>query len=140
MPNAGTASFIHQEIAMNQGMHTLRTLGIGLALALTTLGSARAAPLPDEYRGYFGRVDYATGTGWIIGAYPTLAECDLALREQIVSDMVHFGDTVVWMLPCFSVSSADDEAVLTAGATFVVGSGDDDRDGGDKKRKKISHK
>ena len=140
MPNAGTASFIHQEIAMNQGMHTLRMLGIGLALTLTAWGSARATPLADEYGGYFGRVDYATGTGWIIGAYPTLAECDLALQEQIVSDMVHFGDTVVWVLPCFSVSSADDEAVLTAGATFLVGSGDDDRDGGDKKRKKISHK
>lgn len=139
MPSAGPASFIHQEIVMNKGMHTLRTLGIGLALALTALGSAKAAPLADEYGGYFGRVDYAAGTGWIIGAYPTLAECDLALQQQIVSDMVDFGDTVVLVLPCFQVSSADDAAVLTTGAIFIISSGDDDRDGGDKKRKKISH-
>jgi hypothetical protein len=124
---------------MNKGMHTLRTLGIGLALALTALGSARATPPVDEYGGYFGRVDYASGTGWIIGAYPTLAECDLALQDQIVGDMVHFGDTVASVLPCFSVSSADDAAILTAGAIFIVSSGDDDRDGGDKKRKKITH-
>ena len=123
---------------MNQGLHTLRTLGIGLTLALAASGSPRAASLIDDYPGHFGRVDYAIGTGWIVGPYQTLAECHAALQEQIVSDIARFGYGVVSIKPCSYISSTAEEARLTEGATLLVGSGDDDRDGGDKK-KKIRH-
>lgn len=81
-------------------MHVLHTLGLGLGLALASIGSAQAAPVVGSGGGYFGTADYGNGAGSVVGPYTTWAACNAALQAAINNAVNNFGYTVTAIHPC----------------------------------------
>ncbi len=81
-------------------MRIVHTLGLGLGLALASIGAAQAAPVVGSGGGYFGTADYANGAGSVVGPYATWAACNNALQAAINNAVNNFGYTVTSIHPC----------------------------------------
>ncbi len=81
-------------------MKKIHAVGLGLGLALASLGSAHAAPVVGSGGGYFGTANYGNGAGSVVGPYSTWAACNSALQAAINNAVNNFGYTLVSMNPC----------------------------------------
>jgi hypothetical protein len=117
---------------MDRKKMMLRTMALGALFGLASPGWAQTVSQGNVYA---ATVDYASGDRWVLGPYPTWAECDLALQGEITVAAESM-DAIVSSWPCSLVSSDSDNGGAIGEPLCIFGTGDDDRDGGDKRKKK----
>jgi hypothetical protein len=82
-------------------MTSIRTLSLGLLLALAAAGHAHAvAPLQGVYV-YYGSADFTAGSaGLVVGPYATATECQAALDAAIDNAVNNQGYQIESVSPC----------------------------------------
>lgn len=82
-------------------MKPIHSLSAGLLLALSLSGQARAeAPYQGVFV-YYGSADFTlTGSGLVVGPYPSYSECDAALNAAIDNAVNNQGYQIADIQPC----------------------------------------